>query len=86
MKLRMSCYSSLTPIIIGGRYGFVIQREKAALFLKREGEVPQEVCLIVGGEPVGSELVGVAWGSAASGTVGGFVTFCLFGGSAISAG
>ena len=48
----------------------------------------QETCLIVGGEPVGSEFVIVAWGtseSAAQGTVGDFVSFCL-GGSAISAG
>ena len=56
--------------------------------LEHEGEMSQEACLIVGGEPVGSEFVIVAWGtseSAAQGTVGGFVSFCL-GRSAISAG
>ena len=56
--------------------------------LKHEGEMSQEACLIVGGEPVGSEFVIVAWGtseSAAQGIVGDFVSFCL-GGSAISAG
>ncbi len=57
--------------------------------LKQEGEMSQEACLIVGGEPVGSEFVSVVWGiskSSAPGTVGGFVTFGLLGGSAISAG
>jgi hypothetical protein len=87
MKLRISNYSSLTPFD-GKIQGFVIQREKELLSSKHEGKMPQEACLIVGGEPVGSEFVSVAWGtseSAAQGTVGDFVSFCL-GGSAISAG
>jgi hypothetical protein len=71
------------------RSGFIIEREKEPLSLNHQGERFQEVCLLVGGDPVGREFVGVVWGtseSTASGTAGGFVTFGLLGGSLINAG
>ena len=66
-----------------------LKERKQSLSFKHEGEMSQEACLFVGGDPVGSELVSVAWGiseSVAPGTVGGFVPIGLLGGSAISAG